>query len=97
MKMPYSSITGSGTINFSSMSVDYSIQAIFDDELQSVLKMMHEEFLDFSKNPLPIRVTNQSGKLEFRPDIENIFRNDVEDALLEQEERLKESIRKNLT
>ena len=97
MKMPYSNITGSGTINFSSMSVDYSIQAIFDDELQSVLKMTHEELLDFSKNPLPIRVTNQSGKLEFRPDIENIFRNDVEDALLEQEERLKESIRKNLT
>ena len=97
MKMPYSNITGSGTINFSSMSVDYSIQAIFDDELQSVLKMTHEELLDFSKNPLPIRVTNQSGKLEFRPDIENIFRNDVEDALLEQEERLKESIRKSLT
>ena len=59
--------------------------------------MTHEELLDFSKNPLPIRVTNQSGKLEFRPDIENIFRNDVEDALLEQEERLKESIRKSLT
>lgn len=97
MKMPYSNITGSGTINFSSMSVDYSIQAIFDDELKSALKMTHEEFLDFNEKPLPIRVTNQSGKLEFRPDIENIFRNDVEDALLEQEERLKESIRKSLT
>ena len=59
--------------------------------------MTHEEFLDFSKNPLPIRVRNQSGKFELRPDIENIFRNDVEDALLEQEERLKESIRKSLT
>ncbi|MEC9415734.1 MAG: AsmA-like C-terminal region-containing protein, partial [Pseudomonadota bacterium] len=97
MKMHYSNITGSGKINLSSMSIDYSIQAIFDDELKSALKMTHEEFLDFSKNPLPIRVRNQSGTLEFRPDIENIFRNDVEDALLEQEERLKESIRKNLT
>ena len=57
--------------------------------------MTNDEFLDFSNNPLPIRVTNQSGKLEFRPDIENI-RNDVEDALNEQEERLKESIRKKL-
>ena len=97
MKMPYSNITGSGTINFSSMAIDYSIQAIFDDELQSTLKMTNDEFLDFSNNPLPIRVTNQSGKLEFRPDIENIFRNDVEDTLNKQEERLKESIRKSLT
>tara|TARA_Y100000590_G_scaffold414073_1_gene510629 strand:+ start:575 stop:1546 length:972 start_codon:yes stop_codon:yes gene_type:complete len=97
MKMPYSNITGSGTINFSSMAIDYSIQAIFDDELKSALKMTNDEFLDFSKTPLPIRLRNQSGKLEFRPDIENIFRNDVEDTLHRQEERLKESIRKNLT
>ena len=97
MKMPYSNITGSGTINFSSMAIDYSIQAIFDDELKSALKMTHEEFLDFSENPLPIRIRNQSGSLEFRPDIENIFRNDVEDSLNKQEEQLKESIRKNLT
>ena len=97
MKTPYSNITGSGKINFSSMSIDYSIQAIFDDDLKSALKMTDEEFLDFSEKPLPIRVTNLSGKLEFRPDIENIFRNDVEDVLLEQEERLKESIKKNLT
>ena len=96
MKMPYSNITGSGTINFSSMAIDYSIQAIFDDELKSALKMTNDEFLDFSEKPLPIRVTNQSGALELRPDIENIFRNDVEDTLNKQEERLKESIRKNL-
>ena len=97
MKMPYSNITGSGTINFSSMAIDYSIQAIFDDDLKSALKMTNDEFLDFSKKPLPIRVRNQSGSLELRPDIENIFRNDVEDTLNKQEERLKESIRKNLT
>ena len=97
MKMPYSNITGSGTINFSSMAIDYSIQAIFDDELKSALKMTNDEFLDFSKNPLPIRIRNQRGSLELRPDIENIFRNDVEDTLNKQEERLKESIRKNLT
>ena len=96
MKMPYSNINGSGTINFSSMAIDYSIQAIFDDELKSALKMTHEEFLDFSEKPLPIRVRNQSGSLELRPDIEKIFRNDVEDTLNKQEERLKESIRKNL-
>ena len=59
--------------------------------------MTNDEFLDFSKKPLPIRVRNQSGSLELRPDIENIFRNDVEDTLYKQEERLKESIRKNLT
>tara|TARA_B100000900_G_scaffold414083_1_gene439706 strand:+ start:202 stop:1173 length:972 start_codon:yes stop_codon:yes gene_type:complete len=97
MKMPYSNIIGSGTINFSSMAIDYSIQAIFDDELKSALKMTNDEFLDFSEKPLPIRVRNQSGSLELRPDIENIFRNDVEDTLNKQEERLKESIRKNLT
>ena len=97
MKMPYSNINGSGTINFSSMAIDYSIQAVFDDELKSALKMTNDEFLDFSKNPLPIRARNQSGSLELRPDIENIFRNDVEDTLNKQEERLKESIRKNLT
>ena len=97
MIMPYSNITGSGTINFSSMAIDYSIQAIFDDDLKSALKMTNDEFLDFSKKPLPIRVRNQSGSLELRPDIENIFRNDVEDTLNKQEERLKESIRKSLT
>ena len=59
--------------------------------------MTNDEFLDFSEKPLPIRVTNQSGTLELRPDIENIFRNDVEDTLNKQEERLKESIIKNLT
>ena len=36
MKMPYSNITGSGTINFSSMAIDYSIQAIFDDDLNKL-------------------------------------------------------------
>ena len=96
MNMPYSNITGSGSINFNSMSVDYRIQATFDDKLKSLLKMTDEEFLDFSNEPLPIRVRNQDGKLELRPDIENIFRIDVEDTLLKQEERLRESIRKNL-
>jgi len=96
VEMPFTSIIGQGKVNLSNGILDYSIDAKFDKELQSILQLSDEEYFDFSQGTMPIRVRNEGNMVSFRPDIEGIFRHQVERSLLNQGDILNESIKQRL-
>ena len=97
MTMPFTEIDGTGTINLYNGEIDYSIEAFFQPQLQEILNLSESEYLDFSNDPVPIKIRNNSGDITFRPDIEKIFRDEVEGNLLKHEDIFNDMIKMNLT
>lgn len=97
MTMPFTEIDGTGTINLYNREIDYSIEAFFQSQLKEILNLSEAEYLDFSTDPVPIKIRNNSGDITFRPDIEKIFRNEVESNLLKHEDIFNDMIKMNLT
>ena len=96
MTMPFTEIDGTGTINLYNGEIDYSIEAFFQPQLQEILNLSESEYLDFSTDPVPIKIRNNSGDIIFRPDIEKIFRDEVEGNLLKHEDIFNDMIKMNL-
>ena len=97
MTMPFTEIDGTGTINLYNGEIDYSIEAILKPQLKEILNLSESEYLDFSTDPVPIKIRNNSGDITFRPDIEKIFRDEVEGNLLKHEDIFNDMIKMNLT
>ena len=97
MTMPFTEIDGTGTINLYNGEIDYSIEAFFKPQLKEILNLSESEYLDFSNDPVPIKIRNNSGDITFRPDIEKIFRDEVEGNLLKHEDIFNDMIKMNLT
>jgi uncharacterized protein involved in outer membrane biogenesis len=97
MTMPFTEIDGTGTINLYNREIDYSIEAFFQSQLKEILNLSEAEYLDFSTDPVPIKIRNNSGDITFRPDIEKIFRNEVESNLLKHEDIFNDMIKMNMT
>ena len=97
MTMPFTEIDGTGTINLNNGEIDYSIEAFFKPQLKEILNLSESEYLDFSNDPVPIKIRNNNGDITFRPDIEKIFRDEVEGNLLKHEDIFNDMIKMNLT
>ena len=96
MNMPYTSIVGNGEWNIADNAFDYSIRVSLMPEIASELNMSDDEIQDFTNGSIPIRVQGSSDSISFRPDIEAIFRDEVEITLEDQGDKLKKSIMRNL-
>ena len=96
MRMPFTEIDGIGTINLYNREIDYSIEAFFQPQLKEILNLSEAEYLDFSVDPVPIKIRNNIGNITFRPDIEKIFRDEVESNLLKHEDIFNDMIKMNL-
>lgn len=97
MTMPFTEIDGAGTINLYNNEINYTIEAFFQPQLKEILNLSEAEYLDFSTDPVPIKIRNNSGDITFRPDIEKIFRDEVEGNLLKHEDIFNDMIKMNLT
>ena len=97
MTMPFTEIDGAGTINLYNNEINYTIEAFFQPQLKEILNLSEAEYLDFSTDPVPIKIRNNSGDITFRPDIEKIFRDEVENNLLKHEDIFNDMIKINLT
>jgi len=96
MTMPFTEIDGIGTINLYNREIDYSIEAFFQPQLKEILNLSEAEYLDFSVDPVPVKIRNNIGNITFRPDIEKIFRDEVESNLLKHEDIFNDMIKMNL-
>ena len=96
MKLPFTLITGRGDVSLVDGSFDYSIRAKLNEDLNSVLDLSDDELLDFSNGSIPIRVRGGDGSVSFRPDIEEIFRDEVESTFKDQSDRIKNAIKNHL-
>jgi len=92
IEMPFLRITGGGTIDLSSTEIDYSVQARVLENPEFVSDVSEDELSDFTQALIPIRVRGTLGAPSFRPDIEAMFRQEVEKALDEEKEKLKKNL-----
>ena len=89
IELPFLQLTGSGSVDLPAAQVDYSVQARVIDNPQLMSGISEAELADFTKTVVPIKITGPLSSPSIRPDIEAVFRQQVEGALEEQKEKLK--------
>ena len=91
-QMPFLRITGQGTVNLSAREIDYSVQARVLERPEFMADASDDELQDFTQALIPIRIRGPLGDPSFRPDIEAMFRAEVETAIEEKKDELKEDL-----
>ena len=92
VEMPFLRITGSGTIDLDSTEIDYSVQARVLQNPEFVNDVSEDEMADFTQALIPIRIRGTLAAPSFRPDIEAMFRQEVEKAIEEKKDDLKKDL-----
>ena len=96
IELPFLRITGNGTINLDSTEIKYSVQARVFEKPEFVGDASEDEMADFSEALIPIRIRGTLASPSFSPDVEAMFREEVEKAIKEKTEKLKRSLLKGL-
>ncbi len=89
IKLPFLQLTGKGFIDLPAGQVDYGVEARVFDNPELMAGVTEAELADFTKTVVPIRISGALNSPSVRPDIEAVFRQQVEGALEEQKEELK--------
>ena len=89
IKLPFLQLTGKGFIDLPAGQVDYGVEARVFDNPELMAGVTEAELADFTKTVVPIRISGALNSPSVRPDIEAVFRQQVEGALEEQKEKLK--------
>ena len=89
IELPFLQLTGSGSVDLPAAQVNYSVQARVFDNPELMSGITEAELADFTKTVVPIKITGPLSAPSVRPDIEAVFRQQVEGALEEQKEKLK--------
>lgn len=95
-QMPYLRVTGAGMVNLASREIDYSVQARVLERPEFMNDASDDELADFTEALIPIRIRGPLASPSFRPDIEAMFRAEVEKAIEEKADELKEDLLKRL-
>jgi AsmA protein len=89
IQLPFLEMTGSGIVDLPAAQVNYSVEARIFDKPELMSDISAAELADFTKTVVPVKITGPLDSLSVRPDIEAVFRQQVEGALEEQTEELK--------
>jgi AsmA protein len=92
VQMPFLRITGTGTVDLASLEMDYSVQARVLEQPELMSDVSDEELADFTEALIPIRIRGPLASPSFRPDIEAMFRQEVERAIEDKTEELKKDL-----
>jgi AsmA protein len=87
--LPFLQLTGKGFVDLPAGHVDYSVEARVLDKPELMAGVSEAELADFTKTVVPVRISGPLNAPSVRPDIEAVFRQQVEGALEEQKEELK--------
>lgn len=87
-ELPFLRVTGTGQVNLGSRELDYSVQARILETPEFMSSASEDELSDFTEALIPIRIRGPLASPTFRPDIEALFRQEVERALDETREEL---------
>jgi AsmA protein len=89
VELPFLQLTGKGIVDLPAAQVNYSVEARVFDKPELMAGISEAELADFTKTVVPIKITGPLASPNVRPDIEAIFQQQVEGALEEQKEELK--------
>ena len=87
-ELPFLRVTGTGTVDLGANEVDYSVQARILETPEFMSNASEDELNDFTEALIPIRIRGPLASPSFRPDIEGLFRQEVERALEDTREEL---------
>ena len=89
ISLPFLQLTGKGFVDLPAGQVDYSAEARVLDKPELMSGVTEDELADFTKTVVPIKITGSLNSPSVRPDFEAVFRQQVEGALDEKKEELK--------
>lgn len=89
VELPFLRLTGRGIVDLPASEVNYSVEARVFDSPELMASISEAELADFTKTVVPVKITGPLNAPSFRPDIEAVFRQQVEGAIEEQKEELK--------
>ena len=88
VELPFLRLTGKGMVDLPASEVNYSVEARVFDNPEMMAGISEAELADFTKTVVPVKITGPLSAPSFRPDIEAVFRQQVESAIEEQKEEL---------
>ena len=90
--LPFLQLTGGGTASLVSREIDYAMDVRVLDRPEFMAGATEEELADFTETVVPIRITGLMSAPTVTPDIEGIFRAQVEQALDEKKNELRDQL-----
>ncbi|MGB5345411.1 MAG: AsmA family protein, partial [Woeseia sp.] len=90
--MPFLQLTGQGTVNFVTAEMDYSLRARVLERPEFLNGASDAELAEFTEALIPVKISGPLSAPSVRPDIEAMFRDQVEDKLKEKGDELKKRL-----
>ena len=91
-ELPFLQLTGAGMVDLNSTEVDYGLQVRVLERPEFMASATQAELDDFTKTVVPLKISGLIGSPSVRPDIEGIFRGQVEEAIEEKKDELKNDL-----
>ena len=91
-ELPFLQLSGAGQVDLVSTEVNYALEVRVLDRPEFMAGATAEEVADFTKTVVPLKITGLLSSPSVRPDIEGIFRKQVEEALEEKKTELKDQL-----
>ncbi len=96
-EMPFLQVTGNGVVNLVKGEIDYSLQARVMERPEFLRGASEAELAEFTEALIPVKVRGPLASPSVRPDIEAMFRKEVEDSLKEKGDELRQRLLDRLT
>jgi len=92
IELPFMRITGNGTVDLDTSEIDYSVQARILENPELMKGVSEDELADFTETLIPIKIRGTLESPSFSPDIEEMFKQQVEKAIEDKTEELKNDL-----
>ena len=91
-EMPFLQLTGNGVVNLVKGEIDYSLQARVLERPEFLRGATEAELAEFTEALIPVKVRGPLADPSVRPDIEAMFRKEVEDSLKQKGDELRQRL-----
>lgn len=82
-ELPFLQLSGAGIVDLGTSEVNYAMEVRVFDRPEFMSGATAEELADFTETVVPLKITGTLDSLSVKPDIEGIFRAQVEEAIEE--------------
>lgn len=90
--LPFLQLNGGGLVDLNTRQVDYALTVRVFDRPEFMAGATEAELADFSKTVVPLKITGSLASPSIRPDIEGIFRAQVEETIEEKKNELRDQL-----